>query len=152
MCMEFPSSLEPILEATLIEDEEVYKTIKTDGINDAGMLLDIRANSDVDQFVGKEYWHAFLVQLHTLICTNDEVYKEERKKIEQVKSVGDKAIIPIIAGVIGAQIGLAGSMLVPFVALALFALIKVGTKAWCSSTKDDLGKSLESKKKAPAKR
>ena len=74
--------------------------------------------------------------MHRFLCTNDEEYEELRKHLNAADATLQKAVIPIIAGAIGATLGIAAAILVPFVALVILATGKIGKNAWCALHSD----------------
>jgi hypothetical protein len=67
-----------------------------------------------------------------LLCTNDKKYAAVRRQIAKEGNAAQKLLIGVIAGAIGATLGIVAGALVPVVAVALLAAVKVGKEAYCS--------------------
>ena len=122
-------------DSIISSDEELYHLATTVSIEAAAGRLGARIEPHVSNAGGDwDYWRQVLVEIHKLICTSDPAYDDLRKRIKAAGVALEKGIIPAIAGAIGATIGLAAGVLVPFVALAIIGIAKVGRNAWCSRT------------------
>ena len=78
------------------------------------------------------YWTRVTNELHLLICTNDKKYEALRKQLGAQSKTSQVTLVSIISSGIGAYIGLAGTIVGPFVMLGLIALLRVGKNAWCA--------------------
>jgi hypothetical protein len=92
----------------------------------------LRKGSAAVRQVQPNYWKRVKRELHILICTNDRKYETLRKYIGKESKTTQIALVSAIAGSIGAYIGMAATVIGPFVTLALMALLQVGTNAWCA--------------------
>lgn len=76
-------------------------------------------------------WDALVQEYFELVCTNNSKYKELRSKVQTLKGSPATVIVSSIAVGIGAVIGLAAGVLVPFVAIFLHGTLTVGNNAIC---------------------
>jgi hypothetical protein len=143
MSMDLPSSLLPILESTLKQDAQLWTEATRTNLHQAGLLLNVRAaRPDEDRFAEKDYWNAFLGELRELLCTESAKYRTLRQRVTEAETVTSKVIVPAVAGAIGATLGIAQAVLVPFVALALFAIVQLSVNGWCAVSEEEMHKSL----------
>ena len=143
MNMALPSSLLPSLKSTLEQDALLWTEATTSNLFQAGLLLNVRAaETGEDRFVEKDYWNAFLRELRELFCTNNPKYRDVRQRVTEVEKTTSKYIVPAIAGSIGATLGITEAVLVPFVALALFAILQISVNSWCSVNEEEMSKRL----------
>jgi hypothetical protein len=84
--------------------------------------------------VQPNYWRRVKKELHILICTDDKKYASIRRQIGKENKLTQAAIVTGIGGAIGACVGVSATVIGPFVTLGLYALIQVGTNAWCAGT------------------
>ena len=92
-------------------------------------------------FGPRDYWKAFKQEFHTLICGAGKVepdpYTDLRKVIGKHGARSQLAIVSSIAAFIGAQIGLEAAILVPWIAMFLGVVRKVGAEAYCRAIKEE---------------
>lgn len=72
------------------------------------------------------------VELHKLICTDDDHYKEAKTKL----SGSLNSVVPIIATAISASLGIAASAIIGIVAALVLLVVRIGQKIWCNSFED----------------
>jgi hypothetical protein len=82
--------------------------------------------------VQRNYWKRVKRELHILICTNDRRYETLRRYIGKESKTTQIALVSTISASIGAYLGMAATVVGPFVTLGLMALLQVGTNAWCA--------------------
>ena len=82
--------------------------------------------------VQPNYWKRVKRELHILICTNDRRYETLRRYIGKESKTTQVALVSTISASIGAYLGMAATVIGPFVTLGLMALLQVGTNAWCA--------------------
>lgn len=80
----------------------------------------------------REYWHFVKKEMHAFLCTEDRRFRELWKQIDAFQKKSTTAIVGVIATFLGASIGAAATLLAGFVAVCLYAIIKVGKEAYCS--------------------
>jgi hypothetical protein len=98
------------------------KKARSDGPRTGGNARQVQPN----------YWKRVKRELHILICTNDRKYETLRKYIGKEGKTTQVALVSTISASIGACLGMAATVIGPFVTLALMALLQVGTNAWCA--------------------
>jgi hypothetical protein len=82
--------------------------------------------------VQPRYWARVTAELHILICTNDKKYASLRRQLNKHGSATQTAIVSNVAAALAVSLGFTVGALVPFVAMGLLGLIRVGTNAWCA--------------------
>jgi hypothetical protein len=82
--------------------------------------------------VQPNYWRRVKIELHLLICTKDSKYASLRGQLSKHGSATQTAIVSNIAAALAVSLGYAVGALVPFVAMGLLGLVRVGTNAWCA--------------------
>lgn len=82
--------------------------------------------------VQPNYWKRVKRELSILICTDDRRYETLRRYIGKEGKTTQLALVSTIAAGIGAYLGMAATVIGPFVTLGLMALLQVGTNAWCA--------------------
>ena len=79
----------------------------------------------------KKYWEFVGTEMRTFLCTDDKRYRALCKQIEELKKKSTTAIVGVIAAYLGASIGVAATLISGFVAVCLYAALKVGKEAYC---------------------
>ncbi len=79
----------------------------------------------------KKYWEFVKTEMHVFLCTNEKRYRALWKEIENLRKKSTTAIVGVIATFLSASIGVAATFLSGFVAVCLFAALKVGKEAYC---------------------
>jgi hypothetical protein len=80
-----------------------------------------------------DYWEKLKHEFKLLICTVDERYAELRAKLTASANKTQTGVVSSIAAAMAAQFGVIAGLLVPFVALCLIVLARVGKEAFCST-------------------
>jgi hypothetical protein len=86
----------------------------------------------VEREVQPRYWVRVTAELHILICTNDKKYASLRRQLNKHGSATQTAIVSNITAAIALSLGITVGVLVPFVAMGLLGLVRVGANAWCA--------------------
>lgn len=79
-----------------------------------------------------DLWLHLKAELYLLVCTNDEKYKELREAISKQDTDAQIAIISAISLFVASHIGLAAATVIPFCALLLKWLLRIGKNQFCS--------------------
>jgi len=79
----------------------------------------------------KTYWLAVKTEMHTFLCTDDKKYKELWKRISELDKRSTSTIVALVSAYLGSIIGVAGTVVAGFVAVCLYAVIKLGKEAYC---------------------
>ena len=82
-----------------------------------------------DKRPDKKYWNCVRDEMHVLLCTDDKKYRELRKRI--IATGKDPKLVYVIAVGLSAVLGTIASGIAGFVALCLYAVVKLGTEAYC---------------------
>lgn len=90
---------------------------------------------------GAEKWDGALFdrirnELREIILTDNEKYKELREKLRKEGQVSLNAIIALISGFVGQNIGVSAAVCVPFVVLAIVAILRAGLVVVLNGDKD----------------
>ena len=86
----------------------------------------------------EKYWHFVKKEMHAFLCTDDRRFRELWKQIDALQKKSTTAIVGVVATFLGASIGAAPTLLAGFVAVCLYAVIKVGKEAYCSYAAQDV--------------
>ncbi len=96
-----------------------------------GWYFSKRARAVVRE-VQPNYWRRVKRELHILICTKDSRYASLHRQLGKHGSATQTAIVSNIAAALAVSLGNTVGALVPFVAMGLLGLVRVGTNAWCA--------------------
>lgn len=80
----------------------------------------------------RNYWTLIKAEAHLLICTEEPRYEPLRRQIARHAGDDQAALLTRIAAGIGFSLDIEASKLVPFVALTLIVLLKLGHDAYCA--------------------
>lgn len=84
-----------------------------------------------------EYWAQLKEEFRLLICTTDPKYRKLRQQLNSAHKKSQTAITSTIAAAMASQFGVIAGVLVPFCALCLIALIRLGKEAFCAAGRLD---------------
>jgi hypothetical protein len=87
---------------------------------------------------GLNYWLAVKREFRTFLCTDDKKYADLKKKISTSQTRSETAVTSLIAAAIASHLGLAAGALVPFCALLLIVLARMGRNAICAELPLDI--------------
>jgi hypothetical protein len=79
----------------------------------------------------KKYWDFVKTEMNAFLCTDDKRYKELWKQIASVQKKSGTAVVGLIAAFLGQLIGAPATLLSGFVAVCLYAAVKIGKEAYC---------------------
>jgi hypothetical protein len=77
------------------------------------------------------YWESLKDEFRLLLCTDDKKYVELRTKLEALGTKSQITLISTISAALATYVGVAASVLVPFCAIILIAVARVGKNAIC---------------------
>ena len=80
----------------------------------------------------KKYWQFVKQEMHAFLCTDDKRYRELWRQINALQKKSTTALVGVIATFLGASIGAPATLLAGFVAVCLYAAVKLGKEAYCS--------------------
>ena len=135
-----------------LNDSDLRKTVRSAAgraysdsasFNDLGWELTCRLLPNELGFgANDQLWDRLKKQFQILICAKDKEYADLRKDALEASKNGQTALVAMIAGGLGAAIGVSAAAIAPAISLLLIALIKVGQNAYCDGV--DLGMSISS--------
>ena len=73
-----------------------------------------------------KYWHIMKSEMYILVCTPDKKYTDLRRQLETAGKTSQTTIVSMIAAAMAVHVGMIAGVLVPFCALLLVAVAKVG--------------------------
>lgn len=82
----------------------------------------------------KKYWDYVKAEMRLFLCTDEKKYKVLWKQINDMEKRSTTAIVGVIAAFLGSSLGATATILAGFVAVCLYAALKVGKEAYCSFT------------------
>ena len=80
----------------------------------------------------KSYWDYVKMEMRIFLCTDDKKYKSLWKQINDMQKKSTTAIVGVIAAFLGSLLGAPPTILAGFVAICLYAALKVGKEAYCA--------------------
>jgi hypothetical protein len=78
-------------------------------------------------------WGQILEQLRLAICTDDPSYASMREALRGEKAVPARVVTAILSAGVATKLGFEAAVCVPFVAIGLAAVVKMGVAAWCGA-------------------
>lgn len=90
-----------------------------------------------DRRPDRKYWDYVKSEMRIFLCTDDKKYRALWRQIAELQKKSTTAIVGIIATFLGASVGAPATLLAGFVAVCLYAALKVGTEAYCRFTAED---------------
>jgi hypothetical protein len=78
-----------------------------------------------------DYWVRLKDEFRLLLCTKDKKYNSLRKELSTASKKSQTAIVSMIAVAMASQFGVISGALVPFCALCLIAVARLGKEAFC---------------------
>jgi hypothetical protein len=98
-------------------------------------LLPIAIDGHVSYFAWPDYWQRLKNEFKIFVCTNDKKYSSLKKSLSTSADKSQTTIVATIAAGMAAQFGVVAGVLVPFVAMCLIVLIRLGKEAFCAASK-----------------
>lgn len=116
--------------ASLWVNEQVCATLPSTWLDNKDMFL------DKSQETEKEYFHLVKMEVQKLLC-GDKAYEKDRDELHQLieKEVPRSTVIAFVSGVIGAQVGLAATLIAPAIVIIFILIGKIALNAWCNLQK-----------------
>jgi hypothetical protein len=92
-----------------------------------------RKNTDpVPHAEEKTIWERVKIEMHLFFCTRDRRYSDLRRKIGVQANKSQATVIAAICAAIGARYGLLETVVLPWVAICVLSVIRMGTNAYCA--------------------
>jgi hypothetical protein len=138
----------PDIEGLLPEDElielvskEVGPSWEKNTFEELGQKM-AKANGSQTREPSKT-WNPVKNEVVILVCTSQKKYDHLRKRIRQVGTTTQTAVVPMIAAAVAVSIGAtSGAIIGPMVALALLLVVWVGKEVFCSQNQVLLSKPI----------
>ena len=129
-----------------IFNNELKKRIETEhSIDIIGKRMLPRAIDGYAQYISwPDYWWQFKNEFKLLVCTQDKKYQTLRKKLIKKADKSHTTIVSAIAAVVAANFGVTAGVLIPFVAMCLIAILRMGIEAFCATLDLDIPITLKS--------
>jgi hypothetical protein len=91
------------------------------------------------------YWTRLKQEFVIFLCTEDKKYADLRRKIDSAGTKSQTTIVSMIAAAVAINVGLAAGALVPFCALLMLGMVRIGKNAFCGGASLNV-QIIESKK------
>jgi hypothetical protein len=96
-----------------------------------GCALEVYANPDYKLAISPRYWENLKEEFRILICTKDKKYASLRRELNAKAHRSQTVIVSMISATMTSTLGISAGILVPFCALCLLALARIGKEAFC---------------------
>lgn len=97
------------------------------------IVPDKEKRADLDTKISK-YWELVKKEIRLLLRTKDRKYTKLRKDLNTYGENSKHTIVALVSAGIGQSLGIAGGVITGLVAIVLFAVVKIGISAYCTST------------------
>ena len=94
----------------------------------------LRSPQSADSRPHRKYWGFVKTEMRIFLCTDGKKYRALWKDISELQKKSTTAIVGVIAAFLGDWAGAPATLLAGFVAVCLYAAIKVGKEAYCEYT------------------
>ena len=94
----------------------------------------LRSPQSADSRPHRKYWGFVKTKMRIFLCTDGKKYRALWKDISELQKKSTTAIVGVIAAFLGDWAGAPATLLAGFVAVCLYAAIKVGKEAYCEYT------------------
>jgi len=88
------------------------------------------------------YWKDFKKEFRKFICSKDKKYLPLKKKLSSSSKETKVVLISIISAAFSKHLGILAGILVPFCAMCLLLVARIGIEAFCSDDKYNFNKKL----------
>jgi len=95
----------------------------------------------------RNLWKEFKDEFHLFLCTNDRKYSKLRKDLQSKGSKTTTVVVSLISASLAQHFGTSAGLIVPFCALCLYTVFKVGVNAYCGLWEKKDNKTIERKAK-----
>ena len=79
----------------------------------------------------EKYWHFVKQEMFSFLCENSPKYKVLWERLGKIEKKSTSAVVLVVSGYIGEKAGVEVSMLAGFVAVCLYAFVKISKEAFC---------------------
>jgi hypothetical protein len=123
---------------SLVYDELHLSGKKEYSIEEVGKMLPLYAHPGVLFAATPRYWERLKQEFCLFVCTRDKKYGSLRKDLRTKVQQSQGVIVSTIAAAMAHSVGVAAGILVPFCALCLLALARIGKEAFCKGISLDV--------------
>jgi hypothetical protein len=103
-------------------------------IDDLGQrYLPLAIDGNVHYAVPPGYWAHLKEEFRLFLCTKDKKYEHLRKQLSTSADKSHTTIVATIAAAMAVHFGVAAGVLVPFCALCLLAMVRIGKETLCAT-------------------
>ena len=88
---------------------------------------------NVDTRPDKSYWVSFKKEFYLFLCKRDRKYAELHKELDASGNKSSTVVLTLISAAMSPHIGISAGVVVPFCAVCLYALAKLGKESFCRS-------------------
>ncbi|MBY3278235.1 hypothetical protein [Rhizobium laguerreae] len=128
-----------LLDETALEsalDEEMLSAYLEKGIEGVVPLVPSRITPGASYFEPPPFWDRISREFRILVCTQDEKFADVRAQlaaaVDAAKKPATQIIAALIAGAIGAEIGVFWGPIIGVVGVLLLVLLRLGKEAFCA--------------------
>lgn len=89
----------------------------------AGLIIDLGTSHSKSRL-----WDKIVDEIYSLICTDEEKYKEERSKFTGTF----QSLVSVISASVGSTVNVSVGIITGVVTIALIGVAKIGRNAWCA--------------------
>lgn len=82
-----------------------------------------------------EWYQQLKIHVIEFVCEDRDEHGELKKKIVNKGRITGRDLVTLLTGYVAAKIGITAAICVPFVALILYAALKLGIDSWCDLMK-----------------
>lgn len=108
-------------------------------IDDLGWELTSHLVRDERGFgAGDQLWDRLKREFAVLVCAKGGTYADIRRKAAEISKSGQTALVAMIAGTLGAQIGISAAAIAPAISLLLLAALRIGREVYCRGVELDM--------------
>jgi hypothetical protein len=122
----------------LVYDELRLSPEQMHTIDELGRRLPDYAQPGVLFAVPPRYWERLKEEFALFVCTKDKKYASVRKDLTTKAQRSQTVIVSIISAAMAHSVGVSAGVLVPFCALCLLAIARVGKEAFCGGASLDV--------------
>ena len=96
------------------------------------ILASAKPTPPPDNRPDKSLWEAVKHEMFLFLCADDKKYRKLWSEVRKVRKKGTTAVVTVISAALGASIGVAATLVSAFVAVCIYAILKIGKEAYCS--------------------
>ena len=78
-----------------------------------------------------EWYQQLKIRVIEFICEDRDEHSELKKRIVNKGKITGRDLVTAVTGYVAAKVGISAAICVPFVALILYAALRLGIDSWC---------------------